>query len=75
MLEFDCSIAALVPYTYCDYFIDYPLYVPNSNPLVKLVYTSYVSHLYFQSYTYFNYINKYKYIHKFFKYMNFIKIN
>lgn len=73
IIEFDCSVSALIPYSYCDYFVDYPLYTTTVNTLVKLAYSSYINHLYFQSYNYSNYINKYRYINSFFKLLNFFK--
>jgi hypothetical protein len=70
MSDFDCSISAITPYNYTDDFIDYPLYTPIINNLVKLVYFSVLSQIYFNSYNYINYFFKINYINYFFKYSN-----
>lgn len=75
ILEFDCSISAIVPYTYAHTFIDYPLYTPYINNLIKLLYTSSLIQIYFQSYNYFNFHKKYLYMHFFIKYVNCINPN
>lgn len=75
ILEFDCSVSAIIPYTYAHHFIDYPLYTPVINNLIKLLYTSAIIQIYFQSYNYINYYNKYIYLNFFTKYIDFLKSN
>lgn len=75
IIEFDCSISAIVPYTYAHNFIDYPLYTPYINNLIKLLYTSALIQIYFQSYNYFNLYKKYLYLNYYTKCMKFIKIS
>lgn len=58
IIEFDCSVSAIVPYTYVDYFIDYPLYTIYTNNIIKLVYISSLSQIFFQSYNIFNFYKK-----------------
>lgn len=73
IIEFDCSISAIVPYTYAHNFIDYPLYTPYINNLIKMLYTSVLIQIYFQSYNYFNFNKKYLYLNYFTKCINHFK--
>jgi hypothetical protein len=70
IIEFDYSVSAIVPSTYSDSFVDYPLYAPFINTVVKLSYISLLTTLYFQSFNHINYYYKYNYINYFFKYSN-----
>lgn len=68
--DFDCSVSAIIPYNYTDDFIDYPLYTPVINNLIKLIYFSVFSQIYFNSFNYVNFFFKRNYINLFFKYSN-----
>lgn len=72
--EFDCSVSAIVPYTYAYDFIDYPLYTPYINNLTKLLYTNTLVQIYFQSFNYYNFYKKSLYLHYFNKYINCFKL-
>ena len=71
IIEFDSSTSAIVPSNYSDTFVDYPLYTPFINDLIKLSYISLLTHIYFQSYNYLNYLAKFKYLNLFFKHVYF----
>lgn len=72
LIEFDCSISAIVPYNYSDSFIDYPLYSNVINSLIKIIYFSVLSQIYFYSFNNFNIFLKYQYLNNFYKHL---KIN
>lgn len=70
LLEFDCSISAIVPYNYSDSFIDYPLYSNVINNLIKITYFSILSQIFFYSLNNINMYLKYIYLNSFYKYSN-----
>lgn len=67
--DYDCSISAIVPYNYSDFFIDYPLYSSYINNLVKIVYISVLSQIFFYSFNKINLYLKYQYLNNFYKYI------
>lgn len=69
-LSFDCSTSAIISFNYKNDFIDYPLYTNNLNNLVKLVYFSVISQIFFFSYNNLNNFYKYKYLNIFYKFYN-----
>lgn len=71
ILEFDCSISAIVPYSYAHNFIDYPLYTPYINTLIKLTYISALTQIFFQTYNYNNFYKKYLYLNYFTRFINY----
>ena len=70
LLDFDCSISAIVPFNYNDSFIDYPLYCGVINSLVKITYFSILSQIFFYSYNNINFYLNYQYLNNFYKYTN-----
>jgi hypothetical protein len=69
IVEFDFGTSGIVPLRYANTFIDYPLYTPIINNLVKLSYSALLIQIYFQAYTYKNYQHKYNYLNKFYMYI------
>lgn len=70
LLDFDCSVSAIVPFNYSDSFIDYPLYSSVINSLTKIAYFSVLSQIFFYSYNNNNIFLKYQYLNTFYKYTN-----
>ena len=58
----ELSVSAIVPYSYIDNYIDYPLYSFNINIITKMLYSSYILYIYSISYNYINFLNQYKYV-------------
>ena len=67
--ESNMSVSAIVPHSYIDDYIDYPLYSFNINILTKILYSSYILYIYTTAFNYKNFINQYKYILYFYKYL------
>lgn len=74
IVECDCSISAVVPISSFDGYIDYPLYTFNINNMIKLMYVSLITSIYFYSYNYNNYLKKYNYMNYFLKLINFSSV-
>lgn len=70
LLEFDCSVSAIVPYNYADSFVDYPLYTNIINNLIKITYFSVLSQIFFYSYNNTNFFLKFQYLNNFYKYLS-----
>lgn len=70
LIDFDCSVSAIVPFNYNDSFIDYPLYTNVINNLIKITYFSVLSQIFFYSYNNINIFYKFQYLNIFYKYSN-----
>jgi hypothetical protein len=68
--EVDLSVSAIVPYSYINDYIDYPLYSYSLDIFTKLIYSSCILQIYSLSYNSLNMINQYKYIQVFYKFCN-----
>jgi hypothetical protein len=66
--EVDLSVSAIVPFSYIDDYIDYPLYSYDVDVFVKLIYSSYIFQIYSLAYNSYNLYNQYKYIQIFYKF-------
>jgi hypothetical protein len=66
--EVDLSVSAIIPFSYIDDYIDYPLYTYNLDVFVKLIYSSYIFQLYSLAFNSNNLYNQYKYIQLFYKF-------
>lgn len=63
------GVSAIIPFSYIDDYIDYPLYAFNINIITKMMYSSYILYIYTTSYNYVNFLNQYRYLLNFSRFL------